>query len=49
MTNIPFSKEEMKHFKEGTTFSKRYRTALRVDPLLEGDWGKVKLAMAEVR
>ncbi|GMI04322.1 hypothetical protein TrVE_jg9455 [Triparma verrucosa] len=47
MTNIPFSKEEMKHFKEGTTFSKRYRTALRVDPLLEGDWGKVKLAMAE--
>jgi hypothetical protein len=48
MTNIPFSQEEARFWKPTppATYAKRYRSALRVDPLLAGDVGTVEASLA---
>lgn len=51
MTNIPFSSEEARHWfaaEDGSappSFSSRLKPALRVDPLLTGDWRSVAIAL----
>lgn len=39
MTNIPFDKEEASHWRpQRKHYSSRFKSALRVDPLLKGGW-----------
>ena len=46
MTNIPFAANEVKYWKpQRVDYSKRYRSALRVDPLLAGDRETVEAAL----
>lgn len=46
MTNIPFEEAEVQYWKpQQTAFSNRYRSALRVDPLLAGDRTTVENAL----
>ena len=46
MTNIPFSQEEAKFWKPfPAAHSRRYRSALRVDPLLAGDVVTIKASL----
>jgi hypothetical protein len=46
MTNIPFSQEEARFWKPSpTTYSRRYRSALRVDPLLAGDYSTIEVSL----
>lgn len=47
MTNIPFVPEEATHWKQKTppVVSPRLKTALRVDPILAGDWTSVAAAL----
>lgn len=46
MTNIPFAKEEVKFWKPSpTSYPDRYRSALRVDPLLAGDRMTIESAL----
>ncbi|CAM9361003.1 unnamed protein product [Choristocarpus tenellus] len=46
MTNIPFDEEEASHWRpELKSYSKRFRSALRVDLLLKGDWSGVSKAL----
>jgi len=48
MTNVPFAPEEATHFLQESPppISPRLKTALRVDPLLAGDWPAVSAALA---
>mmetsp|Transcript_19971 Transcript_19971/g.42021 ORF Transcript_19971/g.42021 Transcript_19971/m.42021 type:complete len:312 (-) Transcript_19971:118-1053(-) len=46
MTNIPFDAAEAAHWKpEKKEYSKRFRSALRIDPLVKGDWETVCVAL----
>jgi hypothetical protein len=46
MTNIPFDSNESQHWRpERKTYSSRYRSALRVDPLLSGDIATIEKAL----
>ena len=46
MTNIPFDSNEAQHWKPARKdYSERYRSALRVDPLLAGDRAAVEKAL----
>lgn len=46
MTNIPFDPEEARHWRPNKQpYSSRFRSALRVDPLLKGDWPAVAEAL----
>lgn len=46
MTNIPFDPEEASHWRpDKKPYSARFRSALRVDPLLKGDWEAVAEAL----
>lgn len=46
MTNIPFEEAEARYWKpQPAAFSERYRSALRVDPLLAGDRATVEAAL----
>jgi len=46
MTNIPFDPVEASHWRpEKKEYSNRFRSALRVDPLVKGDWETVKEAL----
>ena len=53
MTNVPFAREEAVHFfpkMDGTPappISSRLKTALRVDPLLTGNWSAISAALLE--
>lgn len=50
MTNIPFDPEEARHWRpEKKPYSSRFRSALRVDPLLKNDWEAVKAVLAELK
>lgn len=47
MTNIPFDENEARHWKpDSKPYSSRYRSALRVDPLLAGDVKSLSVALA---
>lgn len=47
MTNIPFDVNEAKFWKPNrANYSKRYRSALRVDPLLSGDSKTIEASLA---
>lgn len=44
MTNIPFDKEEASHWRpQRKHYSSRFKSALRVDPLLKGGWVRLTL------
>ncbi|CAB9528763.1 expressed unknown protein [Seminavis robusta] len=46
MTNIPFDTNEAQHWRpERKDYSERYRSALRVDPLLSGDRATIEKAL----
>ena len=46
MTNIPFDPTEAQHWRpEKKPYSRRFRSALRVDPLLKGDWETVSACL----
>ena len=47
MTNVPFAPEEATHFLQESPphITPRLKTALRVDPLLAGDWNAVSTAL----
>jgi hypothetical protein len=47
MTNIPFSRTEAQYWRgpNKQTYSKRFRSSLRVDPLLAGDSTTIKVAL----
>ncbi|KAM3577219.1 hypothetical protein VYU27_000901 [Nannochloropsis oceanica] len=48
MTNIPFDPVEAQHWRpEKKKYSRRFRSALRVDPLLKGDWKTVSACLKE--
>jgi len=47
MTNIPFDPREAKKFHEGKATHPRFKAALRIDPILAGNWGMIKVALAE--
>jgi hypothetical protein len=46
MTNIPFEPLETKHWLQNKPCPSTFRSALRVDPLLTGDWPAVSEALA---
>ncbi|CAM9609810.1 unnamed protein product [Chrysoparadoxa australica] len=47
MTNIPFEASEATHWRpKAKKYSKRFRSALRVDPLLKGDWKSIAEVLA---
>jgi len=47
MTNIPFDMNEATYWKPNrANYSKRYRSALRVDPLLSGDYKTIEASLA---
>ena len=39
MTNIPFDVDEVAKWKAGKTIPSKFKAALRIDPLLAGNWG----------
>eukprot|EP00667_Euglena_gracilis_P009899 EG_transcript_10078 len=41
MTNVPFDKVEAEQWLKGAAPSPRFKAALRIDPLLKGDWGAI--------
>jgi hypothetical protein len=46
MTNVPFDAAEVPHWRPAVKpYSSRFRSALRVDPLLKGDWKAVEKAV----
>lgn len=46
MTNIPFDPTEAKHWRPAKkAYTRRFRSALRVDPLLKGDWETVSACL----
>ena len=47
MTNVVFNPAEVAHLRPKKGRDTRYRTALRVDPLLAGDWASLKVKLAE--
>ena len=47
MTNVVFNSSEVAHLRPKKGHDARYKTALRVDPLLAGDWAALKVKLAE--
>ena len=47
MTNIPFDTEETAKWKAGKIIPGKFKAALRVDPILSGNWDAVKGALVE--
>jgi hypothetical protein len=48
MTNVPFDAAEVPHWRPTVRpYSSRFRSALRVDPLLKGDWDAVQKAVTK--
>eukprot|EP00756_Hemistasia_phaeocysticola_P013073 Hpha_TRINITY_DN15249_c3_g3::TRINITY_DN15249_c3_g3_i1::g.64999::m.64999 len=47
MTNIPFDPREAQRFLDDRPTHPRFKAALRIDPVLKGDWGTIKAAVAE--
>jgi hypothetical protein len=47
MTNIPFVKQETEKWLQGKGTSKRFKSALRIDPVLSGDWGTITACLKE--
>lgn len=43
MTNIPFDTDEVAKWKAGKTIPSKFKAALRIDPLLAGNWGESAL------
>ena len=47
MTNVPFNSNEVQHWRpQRTSYTDRYRSALRVDPLLAGDRSTIEATLA---
>ena len=46
MTNVVFSENEVEHLRPMKGRDKRYKAALRVDPLLSGDWASLKVKVS---
>mmetsp|Transcript_47005 Transcript_47005/g.73565 ORF Transcript_47005/g.73565 Transcript_47005/m.73565 type:complete len:325 (-) Transcript_47005:90-1064(-) len=42
MTNIPFDEVEASKWDAGVASHSRFKAALRIDPLLKGDWGTIR-------
>ena len=47
LTNIPFDPEEVAKWKAGKTIHPQFKAALRIDPLLAGNWDALKPALTE--